>query len=72
MLGGRESMEMSMMWAKLLLGRITAITGAVLGSRAEAEVVVAVMVAEAVVAMEEVGVLEGLELGFGWVCFYNH
>jgi hypothetical protein len=72
MLGGRESMEMSIMWAKLLLGRITAITGAVLGSRAEAEVVVAVMVAEAVVAMEEVGVLEGLELGFGWVCFYNH
>jgi hypothetical protein len=63
---------MSIMWAKLLLGRITAITGAVLGSRAEAEVVVAVMVAEAVVAMEEVGVLEGLELGFGWVCFYNH
>jgi hypothetical protein len=69
MLGGRGNMGMFMMWARLLLGRITAITGAVLGSRAEAGVVVVVMVAEAVVVMEEVGVLESLV--FNLVCFYS-
>jgi hypothetical protein len=40
-----------------------------MGSTAEAEVVVVVMVAEAVVVMEEVGAPECLV--FDWVCFYS-
>jgi hypothetical protein len=69
MLGGRGSMEMFMMWVRLLLGQIIAIVEVGLELRAEVEAVVAVMVAEAVVAMEEVGVLECLV--FEWVCFYS-
>jgi hypothetical protein len=63
-------MEMFMMWVRLLLGQIIAIVEVGLELRAEVEAVVAVMVAEAVVAMEEVvGVLECLV--FEWVCFYS-
>jgi hypothetical protein len=58
MLGGRGSMEMFMMWAKQLLDRTIVIIGAVLGLRAEAEVVVVVVMVVGVVVMEEVGALD--------------